>query len=342
MGDISKYTVAVIIPTLNEERFIVNCIKSIMVQSFPFEKMDVMIVDGGSKDRTKEIVTEYQNKYSNIRLIDNPGKIQSIAFNIGVKESNAPVIIRLDAHASYDSFYIEKCIEGLQEDSSRGNVGGRCSILPYNDSLWAKANAILNYSRFGIGGSAFRVGTKPQNVDSVPFGAFPRTVIDEVGGMREDLKRGEDNEINSRIRKAGYNVFFDPEIKSSYYARPTLRASCKQMFANGESIGHLFYVDRESVGIRHMVPLVFVIGIICGIILSFISRPLLYVFVAGMSLYLLCDLMASIIAVKEHGCRFLFPLFLLFPCVHVSYGMGTIKGVVTGWEKYRGKSCNCF
>ena len=109
------------------------------------------------------------------------------------------------------------------------------------------------------------------------------------------------------------------------------------MFANGESIGHLFYVDRESVGIRHMIPLVFVIGIICGIVLSFIYRLLLYVFFAVISLYLLCDLMASIIAANEHGWKFLFPLFVLFPCVHISYGIGTIKGVVTGWKKYRGR-----
>lgn len=325
-----NYSVAVIIPTLNEEKFIARCLDSVISQTYPFAEMDVMVVDGGSKDRTKQIVEEYGKKYPNIRFIHNPGKIQSIAFNIGVKNSTAPYIIRLDAHALYEKDYMGRCVVELKEDPARGNVGGRWFILPQNESLWAQTNAILNYSRFGIGGSAFRVGTKPDNVDSVPFGAFPRSVFDKVGGMREDLPRAEDNEYNSRIRKAGYKVYFDPQIVSSYYARPTLAASCKQMKANGESIGHLFYVDRESFGLRHLVPLIFVAGLILGSIASCVWSPLWYAYFAGVGLYFGCDLAASFSATKEHGWKYFFPLFIMFFCVHVSYGWGTIKGFWTG------------
>lgn len=325
-----SYTVSVVIPTLNEEKFIARCLDSVIDQSYPFVEMDVMVVDGGSKDRTREIVEEYGRTYKNIRFIHNPGRIQSIAFNIGVKNSEAPYIVRLDAHALYNKDYIEMCVKGLVADSERGNVGGRCIILPFNDSLWAKANAILNYSRFGIGGSAFRVGLKPDYVDSVPFGCFPRRVFNKVGGMREDLSRGEDNEYNSRIRKAGYKVYFDPHIISSYYARPTLKASCRQMYANGESIGHLFYVDRESIGLRHLVPLLFVLGIMFGFLLSWIHVYFAYALAAGLGLYFACDLGASFIAAKEHGWKYFFPLFLMFFCVHISYGWGTIVGMFTG------------
>lgn len=324
------YKVAVIIPTLNEEKFIARCLDSIICQSYPFKEMDVMVVDGGSKDRTRDIVEKYKREYQNIRFIHNPGKIQSIAFNIGARESDAPYIVRLDAHALYNRDYIEKCINGLETDNARGNVGGRCIILPFSDSLWAKTNAILNYSRFGIGGSAFRVGMKPDYVDTVPFGAFPRSVFETVGGMREDLSRAEDNEYNSRIRKAEYKVYFDPEIVSSYYARPTLRTSCKQMYANGESIGHLFYVDRESIGVRHLVPLMFVTGIILGVILSFVWFPFMYALLAGLGLYFFCDLLASIMAANEHGWKYLLPLFIMFFSVHISYGWGTIVGFFTG------------
>lgn len=324
------YSLAVVIPTLNEENFIAQCLDCIIRQTYPFAEMDVMVVDGGSKDKTREIVESYQEKYANIRFINNPGKIQSIAFNIGAGNSDAPYIIRLDAHALYNKDYIQKCIEDLKADTKRGNVGGRCIILPYDDSLWAKTNAILNYSRFGIGGSAFRVGTQSDNVDSVPFGAFPRSVFNDVGGMREDLPRGEDNEYNSRIRKAGYNVYFDPEIVSSYYARPTLYKSCKQMYGNGESIGHLFYVDRESIGIRHIVPVLFTGGIICGTLLSAIWHPFVYILLTGLVLYFVCDIIASVIAVKEHKAKYLLPLFIMFFCVHFSYGWGTIIGLFTG------------
>ena len=324
------YKVAVVIPTLNEEKFIARCLDSVISQSYPFADIDVMVVDGGSKDRTKEIVTEYHKIHPNIRLLTNPRRIQSIAFNIGVRSSSAPYIVRLDAHALYKPYYIEGCMKGLEGDPKRGNVGGQWDIQPQNDSLWATTNAILNYSKFGIGGASYRVGAQAGNVDTVPFGSFPRTMIEKIGGMRDDLPRGEDNEFNSRIKKAGYDIYFDPAIECVYYARPTLKASCKQMYANGESIGHLFYVDRESIGLRHLVPLLFVVGIICGVLLSFVWLPFFFALLAGLCLYFTCDLLASVMAAKEHGWKYLLPLFIMFFCVHISYGWGTIVGMFTG------------
>jgi GT2 family glycosyltransferase len=159
-------------------------------------------------------------------------------------------------------------------------------------------------------------------------------MIEEIGGMREDLPRGEDNEFNSRIRKAGYDIYFDPQIECVYYARPTFESSCKQMFANGESIGHLFYVDRDSIGLRHFIPLLFVLGIIFGIIGSLVYLPIFYAFIAGISLYFLCDLVASFFAIRNHGLKYLLPLFILCFSVHVSYGVGIIKGLITG-RKYK-------
>lgn len=324
------YKTAVIIPTLNEEKFIARCLDSVICQSYPFEDMDVMVIDGGSKDRTIEIVREYQKKYSNIRVLNNPGRIQSIAFNIGIQSSTAPYIVRLDAHALYKPYYIEGCIKGLEGDSKRGNVGGQWDIQPQNDSLWAITNAILNYSKFGIGGASYRIGAKAGDVDTVPFGSFPRSMIEKIGGMRDDLPRGEDNEFNSRIKRAGYSIYFDPAIECIYYARPTLKASCRQMYANGESIGHLFYVDRDSIGLRHMIPLIFVVGIIGGTILSLVFFSFVYLLLAGLCLYFLCDFVASLLAAKEHGWKFLLPLFVMFFCVHFSYGWGTIVGFFTG------------
>nr|WP_294802498.1 glycosyltransferase family 2 protein [Prevotella sp.] len=324
-----NYEVAIVIPTLNEERFISRCLDSIIKQTFKFEKMDVMIIDGGSNDKTKDIVAKYQKSHQNIRFIENKKKIQSVAFNIGFKKSTAPYIIRLDAHAEYDSKYISLCIENLKQDEKRGNVGGRCNILPFNQSLWAQTNAILNHSRFGIGGAAFRVSNEAHNTDSVPFGAFPRKIIEKIGGMREDLPRGEDNEYNSRIRKAGYKIFFDPNIISSYFARPTLGASCKQMYANGNSIGYLYYIDREAIGIRHLVPLLFVVSGLFSIIISVLWSPFCYVFCGGLALYLIADAIASIMGAKDNV-KCTLPLFILFFCVHVSYGMGTIAGLIKG------------
>lgn len=323
----SNSLVVVIIPTLNEERFIAACLDSVLQQTYPLDKLDIMVVDGGSKDQTVTIVEQYHQRYPNIRLLHNERKIQSVAFNIGVANSTAPYIVRLDAHATYNKEYITLCIEALQSDSKRGNTGGGVLIQAQNDSLWAVCNQILNYSKFGIGGATFRVGNQPGNVDTVPFGAFPRTVVEEIGGMREDLPRGEDNEYNSRIRKAGYDIYYNPEIKIYYYARPTLASSCKQMLANGESIGHLLYIDGDAVGLRHLVPLFFVLGLLIGPVLALLWEPFLYLWAVGICAYFLCDIVASVQATYKRGLKYTLPLCWLFFCVHISYGIGTIKGI---------------
>lgn len=327
-----NYEVAIIIPTLNEERFIAHCLDSIICQTMNFDKMDVMVVDGGSTDRTESIVGEYRSQYPNIRFLHNKKKIQSAAFNLGVANSSAPYIIRLDAHAVYEKKYIELCVKGLKEDESRGNVGGRCIIKPFNDSTWAQTNAILNHSRFGIGGAAFRVSHEAHNTDSVPFGAFPRKIVEEIGGMREDLPRGEDNEYNSRIRKAKFSVYFNPAIVSSYFARPTFQASCKQMYANGESIGRLFYIDRQSIGLRHLIPLLFVLTIIICMIGACFWQPVRWLLLAGACLYFLADLVASLSATRGER-KYTLPLFALFFSVHISYGIGTIIGLFKGYPQ---------
>lgn len=323
------YTVAVIIPTLNEEFFIESCIHSIKKQTYPFEKMDVMVIDGGSKDKTRSIVQHMSDESPNIRLIDNPGKIQSIAFNIGVKESSAPYIVRLDAHASYDSHYIELCISHLKSDESYGNVGGICHILAPKKSIIAEANAILNKVKFGIGGAAFRVGTKSAFVDSVPFGAFSRTVIEKVGGMREDLARGEDNEINSRINKFGYKIFMDPAIVSTYYCRATAGGSAKQMYKNGLSIGKLLYIDRDSVGLRHMIPLLFVLALIFCFLFSWYT-PIFYLGIVTLAAYSFAAFLATIDACIKFGAKYFIVLPWLFFLIHISYGWGTIIGILRG------------
>ena len=306
--------VAIIIPTLNEEKFITECLNSVVNQTYPLERMDVIVVDGGSKDETHSIVEKFHIRYENIRLLNNSGRIQSIAFNIGVKFSDAPYIIRLDAHAIYDPKYIEICIMRLQENVNRGNVGGRWDIVAQNSTLVAQANAILNSCKFGIGGASFRVGALAGNVDTVPFGAFPRNVIDKIGGMREDLIRGEDNEFNFRIRNAGYEIFFDPNIVCTYYARATMKGSVKQMYANGKSIGHLLRIDRRIISLRHFVPFV-TKWFTCLLGLIFL-------------VYLFADILASICMAYKNGRKFFLPLLVLFFMVHISYGWGTIIGIV--------------
>ena len=322
--------VAIVIPTLNEEKFIERCLDSVRKQTYPFEKMDVIVVDGGSKDNTCGIVLAYSKRYPNVRLLDNSQKIQSAAFNIGYKNSSAPILIRLDAHALYNDAYIEHCVNHIMDDSSIGNVGGIWNVQPQSTTVVSIANALLNSSRFGIGGASYRVGAEEGYVDTVPFGAFPRKVVEEVGGMREDLPRGEDNEFNHRIRKAGYKILLDPQIVATYYARDTFWSSVKQMYQNGISIGKLTDISIDIINVRHFVPLLFVCMLIVGGVLSPFSEIVALIFLCMITLYLVIDLVSSFISVRAGNYKCLTVLPILFPAVHISYGWGTLKSIWGG------------
>lgn len=333
----TNYKIAVIIPTLNEECFIKRCFDSIIQQTYPFEDMDIMVVDGGSEDRTREIVNNVSRTHSNVRLIHNPGKIQSIAFNIGVRKSTAPYIVRLDAHATYNNTYIENCLKIFSANAEFlgcppefiGNVGGVWIIRPQHSGLVAEASAILNQVKFGIGGAAFRVGAKAGFVDTVPFGCFPRKVIEKIGDMREDLARGEDNEFNSRLRRAGYKVYFDPKIMCAYFARATINDNIKQMYTNGLSIGKLLYIDKQSLGIRHIIPFAFVITLLGSLLLGCFWGYAFIFFLLILGMYLLTNIIATVFACLKFGWKYMVVLPLLFFLVHVSYGWGTIRGILT-------------
>ncbi len=324
------YKVAIVIPTLNEERFIQRCLDSVRQQSYPFNQMDVMVVDGGSTDKTQDIVNDYAVEYPNVRLLPNTNRIQAAAFNIGWRNTKAEIIIRMDAHATYNVRYVELCCKHLQEDGQRGNVGGIWDIKPQHKGLVAEANALLNQSRFGIGGAAFRVGAEAGYVETVPFGAFPRKVIEIIGGMNEKLPRGEDNEYNYRIRKAGYKIFLDPEIVATYYARDTIKGSMRQMYQNGYSIGKLLRLNPQIVSLRHLVPLCFVAILLSLMVLSLLfshymcSILLCFIFL----IYIMAALVAAMCICQKESYRFLFILPIMFFLIHISYGWGTIVGLL--------------
>ena len=165
---------SVICPIYNEEKYIRGCIESILAQDYPKDDLEVIFADGMSTDRTRDIAAEYTSQYPWIRLIDNPDRIVPPALNKAIEASHGDIIMRLDAHAEYPSNYFSRLVKALKEYNA-DNVGGVCITLPINDSPKAKAIAAVLSSKFGMGNSDFRVGTKTvKQVDTVPFGCWPR------------------------------------------------------------------------------------------------------------------------------------------------------------------------
>jgi len=186
--------VTAIVPCLNEERHIAECLDSILANDYPKDKMEILVVDGYSKDKTLEIIKSKGEQFSVIRLLDNPRVITPAAMNIGIQNAKGDIIIKMDAHSVYAKDYISKCVEHLEE-SGADNVGGVLESVPAKDTLMAKAIAICLSHVFGAGGSYFRTGTDaPREVDTVAFGCYKKEVFDRIGLFNEKMAQIEDLE----------------------------------------------------------------------------------------------------------------------------------------------------
>src|SRR3989344_8498691 len=209
--------VTAIVPCLNEERHIAECLDSILANDYPKDKMEILVVDGYSKDKTLEIIKSKGEQFSVIRLLDNPRVITPAAMNIGIQNAKGDIIIKMDAHSVYAKDYISKCVEHLEE-SGADNVGGALQSIPAKNTLMARAIAICLSHVFGAGGSYFRTGSEePREVDTVAFGCYKREVFDRVGFYDERMEKTEDLDLNLKLRKVGGKIMLFPDIKALYY-----------------------------------------------------------------------------------------------------------------------------
>lgn len=321
--------VSVIIPCLNEEKFIAKCLDSIIANDYPKDHTEIIIVDGMSKDKTREIIEQYRKEHSFIRLIDNPKVIAPSAMNIGIHNAKGSVIIRMDAHNVYEKDYISKCIKYLNEYDV-DNVGGIWITMPANNTTINKAITYALSSPFGVGNSYYRIGvTEPKYVDTVPFGCYRKEVFDRIGLFNEKLVRTQDIELNARLRKNGGKILLSPDIKSYYYARPNLKKLCKQYFATAKWKIYLTKLVPGSLTVRHFIPLIFTIGLIGSLILSLFWDYGLLLLALVLASYFFTALIFSAKISLKNGFRYIFILPIVFLCLHISYGLGMLWGILT-------------
>lgn len=317
---------SVICPIYNEEKYIAKCIDSILAQDYPKDDLEVIFVDGMSKDRTREIVAEYTNKYVFIRLIDNPARIVPPAMNIGIRASKGDIIIRLDAHAIFPSNYFSELVKNLIALEAE-NVGGVCRTLPVDDSLVSQSIAAVLSSSFGMGNSHFRIGaSNVMEVDTVPFGCFHRSLFERIGYFDEELIRNQDDEFNGRIIKNGGKIYLLPQLVIDYYARDKVHKVWKMFYQYG-----LFkpLVNRKlgsPATTRQFFPLLFVLGLVIGPIISLFYLPLFYVYFSVLILYFGLATYFSATHTKNIK-RILLQVWIYF-VVHFAYGWGYARGII--------------
>ncbi len=325
-----KKKVSVIIPCYNEERTIRMLLQAISRQTFPQNEIEVIIVDGMSTDGTRDEINAFiaGNSGLVIRIADNPKRIIPAGLNIGLHAAHGAIIIRLDAHSVPRETYIERCVAAL-ESGKGDNVGGLWEIRPGNDSWIAKSIAIAASHPLGVGDARYRVGGAAQLVDTVPFGAFYREKALQIGGFDETLLTNEDYEFNTRIRKAGGKVWFDPAISSVYFARESIAKLAKQYWRYGFWKVRMLEKYPETLRWRQGLPPLFVLSLLLLGCLSFLSPVFAVFLLAEVVLYLVALVFTGFqIALRE---RKIFPLFgvpLAIAIMHVSWGTAFLWSMI--------------
>jgi len=319
--------VSIIIPCRNEEKFIGRCLDSIINQDYPQENFEILVIDGNSEDKTKEIVKDLSQKYPFIKLLDNPKRFTPFGLNIGIKNSKGEIIIRMDAHATCQRDYISKCVNYLEEYKV-DNVGGKMETLPGDNTLTAKAITLSLSSPFGVGNAYFRIGSKePREVDTVFGGCYRKEIFKKIGYFNENLPRGQDMEFNLRLRKSGGKILLVPKIKSFYFARPDFKSFWHHSFIDGTKLIYPLKFGVVIFSWRHLAPLVFVLSLITFGLMAFFSLNFLLLLFFILDLYLLISLYFSAkISFSEKDFRYLFFLPIAFAVLHVGYGLGSVYG----------------
>ena len=324
----SKF-VSIIIPCRNEEPYIGACLDSILKQTYPKDSMEILIADGMSTDKTRNILKEYEIKYPFIHFFDNPRRIVSTGLNILLRIVKGEVVMRMDAHAVYPENYIEICVKYLFEENV-DNVGAVWVTLPGAETPVAKAIAIGLTSRFGVGKASYRIGYKePRLVDTVPFGCFKRDVFDRIGLFDEELVRNQDDEFNGRLIKNGGKVLLVPGIIIKYYARTSYLKLWRMYFQYGYFKPLTVLKLGKVMTWRQLIPPLFIGSLAVFGILSLFNVLFLDILLFDAGLYMLTNALASVRSCLRGGGILLFPyLFSAFVFIHFGYGLGYFKGIL--------------
>ena len=276
--------VSVIVPCYNEQATIQLLLKSLSGQTFNKGDFEVVIADGMSTDQTRAVIAEFlkSNPLLNVRVVDNPKRNIPSGLNRAIASAEGEWIVRLDAHSMPQPDYVERSVAALEQGLGE-NVGGVWEIQPLGSGVQARAIAAVAAHPLAVGDAHYRFGTRPQLTDTVPFGAYARSLIDRIGGYDESLLTNEDYEFNTRIRAIGGRIWLDPAIRTVYFARPNLAALARQYWRYGYWKARMLRRYPASLRWRQAIPPLFVATLLAGIVVA-ILWPTMRILLASLIL----------------------------------------------------------
>ncbi len=329
----SASLVTVIMPVLNEAGFIRRSLGAVLQQDYPPERLEILVVDGGSTDGTPALVQELFQNRPLARLLHNPQQIQAAALNLGILAASGEILVRVDGHTMIAPNYVSECVRLLTQDAA-DNVGGL--MRPQGTTYVGQAVALATSSPFGAGDAKFHYAAQAQYVDTVYLGAFWRKTFDRIGLYDPAVHINEDYELNYRLRQAGGRILLSPTIQSTYVPRASLPALWRQYFIYGRQKVRTLRKHPESLRWRQAVPPLFVLTFFGSLGLSLVFTPLHRLFSLVSWLYLLANFVASTIVARRGGWRYFPILPLTFATIHFAWGTGFWAGlfqVLTGRAK---------
>jgi glycosyltransferase involved in cell wall biosynthesis len=321
--------VSVIIPCYNEQDSITELLHAIYHQSYPRSDLEIIISDGLSTDETRQRIQAFSEKYPDlkIKVLDNHQQTIPAGLNQAIRAAEGDYILRLDAHSNPNSDYISQSIQIL-ESGVGDNVGGVINILPANQGWIARSIAIAAGHPLGVGDARYRIGSEAREVDTIAFGAFRSSLVEEIGYFDEELLANEDYEFNVRIRKAGKKVWLDPVIKANYIARGTLGELAAQYWRYGYWKLRMLLRYPETFRWRQVAGLFVLSWIILGV-LSFWSPIFRWLIAAEALIYGSALVVVGVSVARKHKSLLLgLGVPMAIAIMHFSWGSGFLVSLV--------------
>jgi succinoglycan biosynthesis protein ExoA len=318
-------TVGIVVPVYNEIQNIQQLAADLRAQDYP-AIAEICFVDGLSSDGTAEALRQVQILDPRIRVISNPRRVPAAAINLAFGTMQSDIVMRLDAHARYEPDVVRQSVQTLLATGA-GGVGG---IQRPAEALTLVGRSIVaaHRSRFGVGSAKFRREGAAGWVDTIWNGCYWRHVVDQVGPLREDLWRAEDNDFNERVRRLGYGLYLSPAIRASYQTRQSFAALWTQYLGNGIGVARAALENHRAFGVRHLLAPALVASLIFPLAAALVWPPALSAATAVLLLYLTVLLAASLIAIRTEPGAHLVLLPIALATLHLSYGCGALWGLL--------------
>lgn len=327
-------SVSVIIPCYNEEKTIEQLLEAIVEQTFPHRNLEVIIADGMSTDRTRQKIAIFQDAHPDltIRLVDNTRRNIPAALNSALRAATGDTIVRLDAHSEPAPDYIERCLEDLE--SGKGEiVGGIWMIRPGGPGWVARSIAAAAAHPIGVGDALYRYTTRAGWVDTVPFGAFRRDLIERVGSFDEKLLSNEDYEFNTRVRQNGGKIWLNPAIRSVYFARSSLAALASQYWRYGFWKFQMLRCYPATLRWRQALPPLFVFSLVFLLLLSVFWKFGWLLLAVEVLIYIGILAVGSIPSARhQQDWRLVIGIPLAIGSMHAAWGAGFLGSMVKSWS----------